>query len=526
MVQDYTYIDTSSQLPPTSSSSSDPPINQHPSNSIPTAASSNLSMPPHQPITPASPDSHDSHQYSYVRSISESHPGLLSIPSAPPTRHLSYENLSNVDDDTELLKSPITTSCLSLPSASRRSPIIHGFSDSESDSDTSELVQPSLLRHSPVISRNFHSLPSPSQQFFSLPSASDLPISSPPSFSPAIPQPLTMGMAGKLHFYTDLDTNSLFLLQNTDMGKIPGVLYKCETGEVQIESESSEKTELAAEKFRNAYMVVMKQKVSVGVDVAAELMESTVEKIIASQTSQCALLYDGIDSSIQVLGLSAREVMQAKVSLEAALHKAVDPGKTTATDRQRAASDASMQTSKTVQLSARMNLTVRIGDLGLEDAEFLVCPNSSNLACKDGPVKLVNELSYGSVARQCKDFITKHGLLGFGHSVVTKGGGNLKCKYVIHANSGVSSSGDVYQTLKRLVVQALKMATQKGAPSIAFSPLTSSGWAEADIDVVAQTMISTLTEFASQKKRQKLRDIRIIVKDQNVFDSFIEHAHL
>ena len=326
-------------------------------------------------------------------------------------------------------------------------------------------------------------------------------------------------MAGKLHFYTDLDTNSLFLLQNTDIGKIPGVHYKCETGEVQIESESSEKTELAAEKFRNAYRTVMKQKVSVSVDVAAELMESTVEEIIASHSSQCTLLYDGIDSSIQVLGLSAKEVMQAKMTLEAALHK------TMATDRQGASFDAGLQTSKTVQLSARMNLTVRIGDVGQEDADFIVCPNSSNLACKDGPAKLVNELSHGSVARQCREFITKHGLLGFGHSVVTKGGGNLKCKYVIHANSGVSSSGDVRQTLKRLVVQAVKMATQKGALSIAFSPLVSSG-SDADIDVVAQTMILSLSEFASQKKRQKLRDIRIVVQEQNMFDCFIEHAHL
>ena len=336
-------------------------------------------------------------------------------------------------------------------------------------------------------------------------------------------------MAGKLHFYTDLDISALYLLQNTDSGKIPGVKYDSENGQVQIEMESLEKTELATEKFRSIYASVMTKKVSVNIDVPEDVMESTLEEIVHSHSAQfggCAFLYDGVDSSIQILGLYAKEVLEARVSLEGALRKVSSlqtiSSRKRITNPKKLPDLSAKPTTKTVQLSPKINLTLKIGDLALEDADFIVCPNSSNLSCKDNPAKSVNALSHGLVARQCKEFITKHGLLGYEHSVVTKGGGNLKCKYIIHANPGLSTSSNIANSLKKLIAQATKMAGQKGALSIAFSPLVSS-WKSTEVEVVAETTITSLREFAGQKKRQKMRDIRIVVEEKSVFDSFAEH---
>ena len=400
---------------------------------------------------------------------------------------------------------------------------MHGFRDSDSEDSDTNAKTPAV----PILQGS----PSPpfGHQYSTMPSfpSSKPYISSP--FSPPPPQPLTTGMAGKLHFYTDLDTNALYLLQNTDSGKIPGVKYDSENGQVQIEMESMEKTKLATEKFRSIYASVMTKKVSVNIDVTEDIMESTLEEIVRSHSAQfsgCAFLYDGFDSSIQVLGLHAKEVLEAKVSLEGVLHKVSSSQATSSrkriTNPKKSPELGTKPTVRTVKLSPKISLTLKIGDLALEDADFIVCPNSSNLSCKDNPSKSVNTVSHGLVARQCREFITKHGLLGYEHSVVTKGGGNLKCKYIIHANSGLSTSSNITHSLRKLIAQATKMAGQKGALSIAFSPLVSS-WKSTEVEVVAEAMIASLREFAGQRKRQKMRDIRIVVEEKSIFDSFAEH---
>lgn len=336
------------------------------------------------------------------------------------------------------------------------------------------------------------------------------------SSSIKLPEPTAMGMAGKLHFYTDLDTNTFLLLQNTDSGKIPGVRYDGESGQVQIETDSSEKTKLASEKFRSAYAHAMKEQVSVTIDIPGEIPESTVEEIISAcipRFNRSAVSYNGLDSSLLALSFSGNELMRLKKALEQEILKAsatvVKPSQSTL--------------STSGNITGKTRLLIKKGNLGLEDTDVLVFPNTSNLACKDGAAKAVDVASNGAIVRQCKVFITKHGLLGFGETILMKGGGSLKAKYVIHVNPGVGSCINLDEVIRKLVAQALKLASSKSVSSISFCPLVPT-WTEANISTIAQTMLRSMKMFASERKGRKLRDIRIVVQDQMAFDCFSELA--
>ena len=322
-------------------------------------------------------------------------------------------------------------------------------------------------------------------------------------------------MAGKIHFYTDLDPNTLVLLQNTDKGKIPGVRYEVETGQVQIESDSSENTKLASEKFKSAYIYAMTNQVSVMVDVPGDVSESTVENIISAQNphfGNSTVSYNGMESSLQVHSFSGGELVRLKQALEEAIQKATG---TVVKDNSR----------RSGHITGKTRLVIKKGNLGHEDTDVIVFPNTSNLACKNGVAKAVDEVSQGAVLRQCKTFVTKHGLLGFGETILMKGGGRLKTKYIIQVNPGVGSSINLQDVLRKLVVQALKHAAGKNACSIAFCPLVST-WTDANIAIIAQTMLDSMRAFANERKGRKLRDIRIVVQEQMVFDCFSELAKL
>ena len=326
-------------------------------------------------------------------------------------------------------------------------------------------------------------------------------------------KPLTTGMAGKIHFYTDLEPNTLVLLQSTEQGKIPGVRYEADTGQVQIESESSERTKLASEKFRSAYVYATSHQISLTVDVPGDVTESTVEEIISTQLpkfSKSAVSYNGLESSLLVLSFSGGELMRLKQALENAI--------------QRASGAASVDESSG-NLTGRTRLSIKRGVLAHEETDVIVFSNTSNLACKDGVAKAVDEMSQGAIVRQCKAFITKHGLLGFGETILMRGGGRLKAKHVIHVNPGIGSNVNLESVVRKLVSQALKQASGKSATSIAFSPVVSS-WTESNGETVAKTMLEAIRLFASERKGRKLRDVRIVVREQAAFDCFNERAKL
>ena len=339
---------------------------------------------------------------------------------------------------------------------------------------------------------------------------------SPNSIEPL--KPLTTGMAGKIHFYTDLESSLLLLLQNTEKGQIPGVRYEPETGQVQIESDSSEKTRLASEKFRTAYVYANTHQITVTVDVPGDITESMVEEIISvhiSDFSQSTVSYNGLESSLQVLSFSGSELVRLKQALEEAIQKAMDSAP-------KPSSDGS---STSGNITGRTRLSIKRGTLGTEGTDVIVFPNTSNLACKDGVSKAVDDLSQGVVLRQCKSFISKHGLLGFGETILMKGGGRLKAKYIIQVNPGVGSSFNLESVVSKLVTQALKLAVGKSASSISFCPLVSS-WTESNIEIAARTMLESIRLCVNERKGKRLRDVRIVVRDQAVFDCFSKYAKL
>ena len=473
------------------------------------------------------------------------------LPSVQPFAPLNFSSLPSSSPSSSLYQTHSPSSNIHSHSNSTPPPVSFVY-QTHSPSSSSTLPSPSLYQtQSPLSSTKYLSQPThrpplyqsqstpPSPSYSSKSSAFDsvyrvpvnsdpMSVTSPPSSSSSSsssfpPQPLATGMAGKLHFYTDLEPNTLLLLQKTENGKIPGVRYDCETGQVKIESDSVEKTKLASEKFRTAYVYATREQMSITVDVPGEVTESAMEEIISvqgSQFSKSVLSYNGIESSVSVISFSGGEVARLKRALEGAIQKVC-----LESPKPLQSAPSTTPVTRSGHITGKMRLTIKKASLELEDTDVIVFANTSNLACKDGAAKAVDEASHGAISSQCKAFITKHGLLGFGEAVLMKGGGKLKTKHIVHVNPGVGSCIKLREVMRKLVTQALKLATGKGVSSVAFSPLISAR-SEADMEIVAQTMLDSLKTFANDKKGRKLRDIRIVVQDQSAFDCFSEHARL
>ncbi|XP_070574032.1 uncharacterized protein [Ptychodera flava] len=171
-----------------------------------------------------------------------------------------------------------------------------------------------------------------------------------------------------------------------------------------------------------------------------------------------------------------------------------------------------------------VKVCIKFGDITKEKADVIVNSANSHLQHKEGLAKVVADRAGSKVQRQCIEHVSKHGPLRPGQVCYTPGG-NLGCKYLIHAVGPIWVEGEHLQAVSRClndtVMKTLDVASRTlGASSIVL-PAISTGIHGVPVDVCARVYYTAISQFSSNHGSATLKDVRIVINDQDSVGTFI-----
>ena len=139
------------------------------------------------------------------------------------------------------------------------------------------------------------------------------------------------------------------------------------------------------------------------------------------------------------------------------------------------------------------------GDITEISMDAIVNAANSRLAHGAGVAGAIVRKGGESIQEESDTWVFARGKVPAGSAAITSGG-ELHCKYVIHAVGPRMGEGDEDEKLKRATISSLKLADKHRLKSIAF-PAVSTGIFGYPMDRCARIMISTVIEYIKGKTR-------------------------
>jgi O-acetyl-ADP-ribose deacetylase (regulator of RNase III) len=160
------------------------------------------------------------------------------------------------------------------------------------------------------------------------------------------------------------------------------------------------------------------------------------------------------------------------------------------------------------------------GDITLEPVDAIVNAANERLQHGGGVAWAIVRRGGESIQRESDEWIAAHGAISHTRPAYTRGG-DLPCKYVIHAVGPVWGDGDEDTKLADAVTGALSLADQLGLASIAF-PAISTGIFGFPKDRAARVMLLTMRAYINAHPNSSLKLIRIVLFDQPTVAAFVQ----
>ncbi len=175
---------------------------------------------------------------------------------------------------------------------------------------------------------------------------------------------------------------------------------------------------------------------------------------------------------------------------------------------------------KEIKLS---NVSIKLihGDITEEKVDAIVNAANSRLQHGGGVAGIISKKGGPTIQKESNEYVKKFGSIETGNVAVTSGG-NLKCKYIIHAVGPVWQGGSNNEEtlLYRAVYNSLKKADERGLDSIAL-PAISTGIFGYPIEKATKVYFSATHDFIRQNPTS-LRDIRFVIYDEKYLDHFLK----
>ena len=307
--------------------------------------------------------------------------------------------------------------------------------------------------------------------------------------------------------YDSMSPDALALLEQLPRGQIEGVYYDSRAGRVLIDNETPEKEDERITKFQTAYQFITNKKLKIAsVPVPANAPPDAVAGVVKQYVNsydQCAFLVQ--DSCVKIVSISTRQHDQAKTLLGDDLIK-VCP--------------------EIVHISDGRTLTLKQANIVDEKVDMIVNPANSFLKHGGGVAKALNEASGGVLQEYSDQLIQKKKQVMVGKAVATPGGGNLKCKFVIHAvgPTNAQNQAECERLLNSVVTEVLKGAEKQKATSVSF-PAISTGIFGVKKELVARCLVDTIVAYNFTKPAPVLSDIRIVIIDDKTYAPFAHYFH-
>jgi O-acetyl-ADP-ribose deacetylase (regulator of RNase III) len=167
-------------------------------------------------------------------------------------------------------------------------------------------------------------------------------------------------------------------------------------------------------------------------------------------------------------------------------------------------------------------LQILLGDITKEHVDVIV--NAANAYLQHGGgVAGVISLKGGSIIQLESDqWLEENGPVQHASPAYTSGG-DLPCKYVIHAVGPIWGEGDEDKKLAEAVAGSLVLGDQLGLSSIAF-PAISTGIFRFPIERAAKIILEAFRTYMKQNPAANLGQIRLVLYDQQSLYVFLRIA--
>lgn len=158
------------------------------------------------------------------------------------------------------------------------------------------------------------------------------------------------------------------------------------------------------------------------------------------------------------------------------------------------------------------------GDLAKQEVDAVVNAANERLRHGGGVAAIIAQRGGRQVNIESQEWVRKHGPVSHEHPAYTSGG-DLPCKYIIHAVGPVWGSGDEDEKLTAAITGSLQTAEQLGLSSIAF-PAISTGIFGFPKKRAARIFYETFLKYFEEIPDSKLHDIRMVVYDNPTTQAF------
>ena len=177
---------------------------------------------------------------------------------------------------------------------------------------------------------------------------------------------------------------------------------------------------------------------------------------------------------------------------------------------------------KKINLTNDHVLAICQGDITAEKVDAIVNAANSRLAHGGGVAAAISRRGGSAIQSESNVWVREHGPVSHDKPAYTSGG-NMPCKYVIHAVGPVWGAGDEPHKLAAAIRGSLEVADQLKLASIAF-PAISTGIFGFPKDLAASIFMETILDYFHNKPASSLKTIEIILYDSASLEVFLQAA--
>ncbi|MBT4460194.1 MAG: macro domain-containing protein [Anaerolineae bacterium] len=160
----------------------------------------------------------------------------------------------------------------------------------------------------------------------------------------------------------------------------------------------------------------------------------------------------------------------------------------------------------------KKNLQIVQGDITIEKVDAIVNAANSQLAHGGGVAWAISRRGGEIIQRESKAWVEKHGEVSHTEPAYTSGG-NLPCRYVIHAVGPIWGDGDEDTKLADAVTGSLRVASDLGLASVSI-PAISTGIFGFPKERAAKIIFSSVEHYLTQNGDASLSQVRLILYGQ------------
>jgi O-acetyl-ADP-ribose deacetylase (regulator of RNase III) len=160
------------------------------------------------------------------------------------------------------------------------------------------------------------------------------------------------------------------------------------------------------------------------------------------------------------------------------------------------------------------------GDLIEQRLDAIVNAANAYLQHGGGVAGAISRRGGSAIQAESDRWVRQHGPVTHDCPAVTSGG-NLPCKYVIHAVGPVYGEGGEDEKLAAAIIGALRQADQLGLASIAL-PAISTGIFGFPRERAARVILSAISRYFEAAPPSSLRLVRLVLIDRPTLEAFMQ----